>query len=89
MINCLNINGRCASVMLDGQKMYGSSSGYDKVREYLMKSCDLHEVILCPAGTFTSTASKTCILFFTKKKERKDVVEIIGTKRILKKKVFK
>lgn len=84
MIHCLNINGRCASVMLDGQKMYGSSSGYDKVREYLMKSCDLHEVILCPSGTFTSTASKTCILFFTKKKERKDVVEILGTKRTLK-----
>ena len=84
MIHCLNINGRCASVMLDGQKLYGSSSGYDKVREYLMKSCDLQEVILCPAGTFTSTASKTCILFFTKKKERKDVVEITGKKRILK-----
>ena len=84
MIHCLNINGRCASVMLDGQKLYGSSSGYDKVREYLMKSCDLQEVILCPAGTFTSTASKTCILFFTKKKERKDVVEITGKKRTLK-----
>jgi len=84
MIHCLNINGRCATVMLDGQKLYGSSSGYDKVREYLMKSCDLQEVILCPAGTFTSTASKTCILFFTKKKERKDVVEITGKKRTLK-----
>jgi len=84
MINNLNINGRCATVMLDGQKMHGSTSGYDKVREYLMKSCDLHEVILCPAGTFTSTSSKTCILFFTKKKERKDVVEITETKRILK-----
>ena len=84
MIHCLNINGRCASVMLDGQKMYGSTSGYDKAREYLMKSCDLQEVILCPAGTFTSTASKTCILFFTKKKERKDVVEITGLKRTLK-----
>ena len=83
MIHCLNINGRCATVMLDGQKMYGFSSGYDKIREYLMKSCDLHEVILCPAGTFTSTASKTCILFFTKKKERKDVLEIKGTKREL------
>mgnify|MGYP003331713250 CR=1 FL=1 len=68
MINNLNINGRCATVMLDGEKMYGSTSGYDKAREYLMKSCDLHEVILCPAGTFTSTSSKTCILFFTKKK---------------------
>ena len=84
MINNLNINGRCATVMLDGEKMYGSTSGYDKAREYLMKSCDLHEVILCPSGTFTSTGSKTCILFFTKKKERKDVVEITGTKRILK-----
>jgi len=84
MINNLNINGRCATVMLDGQKIHGSTSGYDKVREYLMKSCDLHEVILCPPGTFTSTSSKTCILFFTKKKERKDVVEISGKKRILK-----
>lgn len=83
MICCLNINGKCATVMLDGTKMYGSSSGYDTVREYLMKSCDLHEVILCPGGTFTSTASKTCILFFTKKKERKDVVEIKGKKRDL------
>ena len=83
MIHCLNINGRCATVMLDGLKMYGDSSGYDKIREYLMKSCDLHEVILCPAGTFTSTASKTCILFFTKKKERKDVLEIKGSKREL------
>jgi type I restriction-modification system DNA methylase subunit len=69
--------------MLDGQKIYGDSSGYDKIREYLIKSCELHEVILCPAGTFTSTASKTCILFFTKKKERKDVLEIKGSKREL------
>jgi hypothetical protein len=84
MINNLNINGRCATVMLDGEKMYGSTSGYNKAREYLMKSCDLHEVILCPAGTFTSTSLKTCILFFTKKKERKNVVKITGTKRILK-----
>ena len=84
MIHCLNINGRCATVMLDGQKIYGSSSGYDKVREYLMRSCDLHEVILCPNGTFTSTNSRTCILFFTKKKERAEVLEITGTKRNLK-----
>ena len=83
MIHCLHINGRCATVMLDGQKMYGASSGYDLVRQYLMKSCDLHEVIYCPSGTFTSTSSKTCILFFTKRKERKDMVEITGIKRNL------
>jgi len=86
MIHCLNINGRCATVMLDGTKINGTTSGYDKVREYLMKSCDLHEVILCPSGTFTSTGTKTCILFFTKKKERKEVLEIItsGKKRVFK-----
>jgi type I restriction-modification system DNA methylase subunit len=83
MIHCLNINGRCACVMLDGQKMYGSGSGYDKIREYLMRSCDLQKVILCPGGTFTTTNSKTCILFFTKKQERKDVLKIEGTKRKL------
>ena len=84
MIHSLKIDGRCATVMLDGQKMYGSSSGYDRVREYLMKSCELHEVISCTGGTFTSTSSKTCILYFTKKKERVDVVEISGIKRNLK-----
>jgi type I restriction-modification system DNA methylase subunit len=86
MIHCLNINGRCATVMLDGTKINGTTSGYDKVREYLMKSCDLHEVILCPSGTFTSTGTKTCILFFTKKRERKEVLEIItsGKKRVFK-----
>ena len=84
MIYCLKIEGRCSTVMLDGSKMYGTASGYSKVREYLMKSCDLKEVIYCPGGTFTSTASKTCILFFVKKKEREDVVEIKGVKRVLK-----
>jgi type I restriction enzyme S subunit len=48
-----------------------------------MRSCDLQKVILCPGGTFTTTASKTCILFFTKKQERKDVLKIEGTKRKL------
>ncbi len=74
MIHCLKIEGRCATVMLDGDKIYGTSSGYDNVRQYLLRSCDLHKVIMCPSGTFTSTATKTCILFFTKKQEREKVV---------------
>ena len=31
MIHCLNINGRCATVMLDGNKMYGDTSVYSDV----------------------------------------------------------
>lgn len=79
MIHCLNIGGKCATVMLDGQKMDNSNAGNREVREYLMKSCNLESVIYCQGGTFTSTASKTCILIFTKKKERVDVVTITGT----------
>lgn len=79
MIYCLNIGGKCATVMLDGQKMDNSNAGNREVREYLMKSCNLNAVIYCQGGTFTSTASKTCILVFTKKKERANVVTISGT----------
>jgi len=79
MIHHLNIGGKCATVMLDGQKMDNNSSGNREVREYLMKSCNLKAVIYCQGGTFTSTASKTCILFFTKKKKRADVVNVIGS----------
>jgi type I restriction-modification system DNA methylase subunit len=79
MIHCLNIGGKCSTVMLDGQKIDNSSSGNREVREYLMKSCNLKSVIYCQGGTFTSTASKTCILYFTKKKERQDVLTITGT----------
>ena len=82
MIYRLNINGRCATVMLDGQKIYGKTSGYNRVREYLMKSCDLHEVIICPSGSFTSTGAKTCILFFTKKKERNEVIIKFNNKKL-------
>lgn len=76
MIHCLKLNGRCATVMLDGEKMYSNTKAYHLVREYLVRSCELHEVIYCPGGTFTSTSSKTCILFFTKRQNRADVLEL-------------
>jgi hypothetical protein len=47
-----------------------------------MKSCDLHEVIICPSGSFTSTGAKTCILFFTKKKERNEVIINFNNKKL-------
>ena len=46
-----------------------------------MKTCSVEKVIFCPPGTFTSTNSKTCILYFIKKKERKDVLEIAENKK--------
>ena len=79
MIHCLNIGGKCSTVMLDGQKIDNSSAGNREVREYLMKSCNLKSVIYCQGGTFTSTASKTCILHFTKKKERASILTVTGS----------
>ncbi len=81
MIYNLKIGGRCTTVMLDGSKMNSSSSNFDTVRKYLMKSCDLVKVIYCPSGTFTSTGAKTLILYFIKRKERSEVLTIDRRKK--------
>lgn len=75
IIYMLNINGRCAVVIPDGQELSSNQNTLVTLREYLMKTCDLKEVISMPAGIFTDTTIRTCILFFTKKKECGDVLK--------------
>jgi type I restriction-modification system DNA methylase subunit len=83
IICMLNINGRCAVVLPDGQDMFSKS---DKtlvsIREYLMKTCDLKEIIYLPPGSFENTSIKTCIFYFEKRVEGIDVMgsKIIYTK---------
>jgi type I restriction-modification system DNA methylase subunit len=45
------------------------------IREYLMKTCDLQEIIYMPSGIFTYTSIKTCVAFFIKKKEGAEVLQ--------------
>ena len=71
----LKINGRCAVVLPEGQELFSKSNALVAVREFLMKTCDLKEVIYLPAGTFTHTTIKTCVFYFIKKREGKDVLE--------------
>jgi type I restriction enzyme M protein len=71
----LKINGRCAVVLPEGQELFSKSNALVAVREFLMKTCDLKEVIYLPAGTFTHTSIKTCIFYFVKKREGKDTLE--------------
>ena len=52
----LNINGRCAIVLPEGQELFSKNNALVAVREFLMKTCDLKEVIYLPAGTFTHTS---------------------------------
>lgn len=77
IIHMLKINGRCAVVLPEGQELFSKSKALVAVREYLMKTCDLKEVIYLPAGTFTHTTIKTCVFYFHKKKNGNDVLETI------------
>jgi type I restriction-modification system DNA methylase subunit/restriction endonuclease S subunit len=77
IIYILNINGKCAVVVPDGQDLFNKTNAtLIAVREYLMKTCDLHEIIYLPSGIFTYTSIKTCVFYFTKKKEGSDVLEV-------------
>lgn len=76
IIYILKINGKCAIVLPDGQDLFSKSNKtLINIREYLMKTCDLKEIIYLPSGIFTYTSIKTCIFYFVKKKEGKDVLE--------------
>jgi type I restriction-modification system DNA methylase subunit len=71
----LKINGRCTVVLPEGQELFSKNGALVAVREFLMKTCDLKEVIYLPAGTFTHTTIKTCVFYFIKKREGKDALE--------------
>jgi len=76
IIYMLKINGKCAVVLPDGQDLFSKSNKtLIAIREYLMKTCDLKEIIYLPSGIFTNTSIKTCVFYFIKKKEGKDVLE--------------
>jgi type I restriction-modification system DNA methylase subunit len=76
IIYMLKINGKCAVVLPDGQDLFSKSNKtLVSIREYLMKTCDLKEIIYLPSGIFTYTSIKTCVFYFIKKKEGKDVLE--------------
>lgn len=82
IIHMLKIEGRCATVVPNGKELFNKGVGLVAIREYLMKTCNLKEVFIIPGGIFNNTDVKTCIFYFEKKKNRKDVlnVEIKGRK---------
>ena len=76
IIYMLRIGGRCAVVLPEGQELFSKNKALSSVREFLMKTCDLKEVIYLPAGTFTHTSIKTCVFYFIKKRECNDALTI-------------
>jgi type I restriction enzyme S subunit len=76
IIHMLKINGKCAVVLPDGQDLFSKSNKtLVAIREYLLKTCNLKEVIYLPSGIFTYTSIKTCVFYFIKKKEGVEVLE--------------
>jgi len=70
------INGKCAVVLPDGRDLFSkTNTTYVAIRKYLMKTCDLKEIIYLPSGIFTYTSIKTCVFYFVKKREGIDVLE--------------
>ena len=78
IIYMLKINGKCAIVLPDGQDLYSKTNrALVAVREYLLKTCDLKEIIFLPGGLFEFTSIKTCIFFFVKRKEGREALETV------------
>jgi type I restriction-modification system DNA methylase subunit len=76
IIYMLKINGKCAVVLPDGQDLFSkTNTTLVAIREYLMKTCDLKEIIYLPSGIFTYTSIKTCVFYFVKKRDGTDVLE--------------
>jgi len=76
IIYMLKINGKCAIVLPDGQDLFSKTNKtLIVIREYIMKTCDLKEIIYLPSGIFTYTSIKTCVFYFVKKREGTDVLE--------------
>ena len=76
IIHMLKINGKAAVVLPDGQDLFSKTNKtLVAVREYLMKTCDLKEIIYLPSGMFEYTSIKTCVFYFVKKREGTDVLE--------------
>lgn len=75
IIYMLKLNGKCAIIVPNGQDLFSKNKNLVAVREYLMKTCDLKEIINLRSGIFTYTSIKTCVFYFIKKKEGNEVMK--------------
>jgi hypothetical protein len=82
IIYMLKVGGKGAVVLPDGQDLFSkTNASLIAVREYLMKTCELKEVIYLPAGIFTHTSIRTCVVYFVKKREGTEVLTVSGEEK--------
>jgi type I restriction-modification system DNA methylase subunit len=78
IIYILKVNGRCAVVMPKGKDITSDKPEFVLIRKFLMKTCDLKEVISFPKNlkVFSHTNIETCVFYFVKKMEGSSVLEV-------------
>ena len=79
IINKLKIGGKAAIIFPDGKQLFNKD--FRVVREYLMKTCNLTDVISLPGGIFENTEIRTVVLCFEKARDSKEVLTVGGAKK--------
>jgi type I restriction enzyme M protein len=73
-IKILKAGGRAGVVIKNTFLSNGGEGSADaKLRETLLKNCNLHSILVLPGGVFTGAGVKTVVLFFEKGKPTKKV----------------
>lgn len=84
-IHLLKIGGRCAIVMPYSGQETNSTGDFAKIREYLLRSCEVHAVInnVSKDGgkIFEYASPNTCVIYFTKRAEPFVYIDIDGVKQ--------
>jgi type I restriction-modification system DNA methylase subunit len=78
IIYMLKVNGKCAVVLPNGKELFSkTNTKFVSIREYLMKTCDLKEIIYIESSEsiFTNTKINTCVFYFVKKVDGSDILE--------------
>ena len=73
----LKLNGKGAVIIPENNHLYETADNYHILRELLVKCCEIHKIIRCESGTFTSTAAPKIIIYFTKKNNIDDILSYI------------
>jgi len=68
----LKYGGMCIIVLPYGEFFFGKN--YNKTRAHFMKQINITDIITVPAGVFTHTNIKTCVLIFEKNTETKEIM---------------
>lgn len=76
VINRLKIDGRGAIILPENQILKTTSKNIMKFRQFIFYACKIKKIIKCPPRTFGYTDIPTIIVYFEKKRDWQDILQI-------------